>query len=114
MHHFVDVEPDTKQDEPAIPARDGRERELVAIIREFIHELHPRRSKIMEVSIASRLERDLGIDSLGRTELILRIERSFGVRLPGAAAGAAGLPSKRGPWWKSWSGTQPAILTASI
>ena len=40
------------------------------------------------VSPSSRLERDLGIDSLGRTELILRIERSFRVRLPGAAATA--------------------------
>ncbi|HYA73861.1 MAG TPA: AMP-binding protein, partial [Roseiarcus sp.] len=34
------------------------------------------------VALSSRLDRDLGIDSLGRTELILRIERAFGVRLP--------------------------------
>ena len=28
------------------------------------------------------MERDLGIDSLGRTELVMRLERAFGVRLP--------------------------------
>ncbi|MGO9458672.1 MAG: AMP-binding protein [Rhodomicrobium sp.] len=88
MHYFVDVEPDTKRDEPAT-SDAVRERKLIALIREFIHALHPQRAKIVDVSISSRLERDLGIDSLGRTELILRIERSFGVRLPGAAAGAA-------------------------
>jgi acyl carrier protein len=34
------------------------------------------------VKRSSRLDRDLGIDSLGRTELILRIERKFAVQLP--------------------------------
>ena len=34
-----------------------------------------------DVTLASRLDRDLGIDSLGRTELVLRIERKFRVRL---------------------------------
>jgi hypothetical protein len=36
----------------------------------------------MDVALASRLDRDLGIDSLGRTELILRIEHAFRLRLP--------------------------------
>ncbi|MGO9483577.1 MAG: AMP-binding protein [Rhodomicrobium sp.] len=66
-----------------------RERELASLIRELVHEIHPQRVKIVEISASSRLERDLSIDSLGRTELILRIERSFCVRLPVAAAGAA-------------------------
>ena len=34
------------------------------------------------MTLASRLDRDLGIDSLARTELVLRIERKFRVRLP--------------------------------
>src|SRR3972149_3515383 len=37
---------------------------------------------MIEVVPSSRLERDLGIDSLGRTELILRVERAFHVRMP--------------------------------
>ena len=84
------MERDAKRDGTITPAADGvREREFITVIREFVHELHPQRARIVEVSASSRLERDLGIDSLGRTELILRIERSFGVRFPGAAAGAA-------------------------
>ena len=90
MHNGVRVEPETRRDEPAFAQREGPShgRELFAVIRELVHELHPQRAKFMDVSASSRLERDLGIDSLGRTELILRIERAFGVRLP-AAAGAA-------------------------
>ena len=67
----------------------SREHELVAVIRELVGELHPQRAKLIDVSPPSRLERDLGIDSLGRTELILRIERTFRVRLPGAIVGEA-------------------------
>ena len=84
------MERDTKRDASCTPAAEGaRERDLIAVIRKLLFELHPQRARIIEVSASSRLERDLGIDSLGRTELILRIERSFGVRLPAAAAGAA-------------------------
>jgi 1-acyl-sn-glycerol-3-phosphate acyltransferase len=60
----------------------AREQELVALIGELVRELHAKGGGRMDVSLASRLDRDLGIDSLGRTELILRIERAFGVRLP--------------------------------
>ena len=57
--------------------------------RELVSELHPRRAALVDISLASRLERDLGIDSLARTELILRIERAFRVRLSGATVGEA-------------------------
>ena len=66
-------------------ATDGqsfRERDLTAIVEELSHELHPQHSRRANISLSSRLERDLGIDSLGRTELVLRVERAFGVRLP--------------------------------
>jgi len=52
-----------------------------------VHELHPQRIRFIEVWPSSRIERDLGIDSLGRTELILRIERAFHVRLPAQMIG---------------------------
>src|SRR5271166_1301722 len=91
MHNYMHVESGTKRDESAFLSHDheAREGKLIAVIREFVHELHPQRAKIMDVSATSRLERDLGIDSLGRTELILRIERSFRVRLAGATVGEA-------------------------
>jgi acyl carrier protein len=47
------------------------------------------RSRFIAVDPSSRIERDLGIDSLGRTELILRIERAFRVRLPTQTIGEA-------------------------
>ena len=39
--------------------------------------------------MTSRLEQDLGIDSLARIELSLRIERAFRRRLPPSTVGAA-------------------------
>src|SRR5258708_6808920 len=62
--------------------RPSREGELIAVVRELVRELSPQRLKRGDVTLASRLDRDLGIDSLARTELVLRIERSFRVRLP--------------------------------
>ena len=64
----MNVEPDTKRDGSVTAAAAGSERELIILIRELVHELHPQRAKIMDVSASSRLERDLGIDSLGRTD----------------------------------------------
>jgi acyl carrier protein len=58
-----------------------RERDLLAVVAKLARELHPQHSRVGEVSLSSRIEKDLGIDSLGRTELVLRLERAFGARL---------------------------------
>src|SRR5258707_8300873 len=60
----------------------SREHDVVGVVRELVRELSPQRLKRGDVTLASRLDRDLGIDSLARTELVLRIERSFRLRLP--------------------------------
>lgn len=60
----------------------AREQELISLINGLVRELHAGGGGKMDVSLKSRLDRDLGIDSLGRTELILRIEHAFRVRLP--------------------------------
>ena len=52
------------------------------MVRDFVRELHPQRPRADDVSLQATLDRDLGIDSLGRTELLLRVERAFGIRLP--------------------------------
>ncbi|WP_292486068.1 AMP-binding protein [Mesorhizobium sp.] len=72
-----------------IDDRRSREGDLIAVVREFVHELQPKRANAIDISPSSRIERDLGIDSLGRTELILRIERAFRVRLPTQIVGEA-------------------------
>jgi 1-acyl-sn-glycerol-3-phosphate acyltransferase len=79
----------TNPSEPAraSPSPDVRGRALVAVISDFLSELHPQRAATRDISLSSRLERDLGIDSLARTELVLRVERSFRVRLPGTVIG---------------------------
>jgi 1-acyl-sn-glycerol-3-phosphate acyltransferase len=71
------------------PDSVSRQDELIAVICGLVRELHPQRAKVIDVSLSSRLERDLGIDSLGRTELVLRTERTFRVRLPSAIIGEA-------------------------
>jgi 1-acyl-sn-glycerol-3-phosphate acyltransferase len=68
--------------DPVETAAATRERVLLAVVGDFARELHPRQSRVDEISLSSRLEKDLGIDSLGRTELVLRLERAFGARLP--------------------------------
>jgi len=59
----------------------SREQDVVGLVRDLVRELSPQRLKRGDVTLASRLDRDLGIDSLARTELVLRIERTFRVRL---------------------------------
>src|SRR6185503_8382806 len=44
------------------------------------------------VSLDSSLERDLGLDSLARVELVLRLEREFGAALPEQALASSETP----------------------
>jgi acyl carrier protein len=54
--------------------------EILDIVRRLGSELHPARRST--VTLDSTLDRDLGYDSLGRVELLLRLERHFDLRLP--------------------------------
>jgi acyl carrier protein len=84
------VEQDSQPDPPpAMAGQDARERDLIAVVAGLVRELHPQRMRPIDIAPLSRIERDLGIDSLGRTELILRIERAFRVRLPAQTIGEA-------------------------
>jgi acyl carrier protein len=55
----------------------SRERALIAVVSQWVRELHPQAKRPVDVIRSSQLDRDLGIDSLGRTELILRIQRAL-------------------------------------
>jgi 1-acyl-sn-glycerol-3-phosphate acyltransferase len=86
MHSYL--ENDSLRDPPG--GRAASERDLMAVIEKFARELHPQRTtESYGITLASRIERDLGIDSLARTELILRIERAFRLRLPAELLGEA-------------------------
>ncbi|MEY9778929.1 1-acyl-sn-glycerol-3-phosphate acyltransferase [Sinorhizobium fredii] len=71
--------------QPLAPAsveeQGSRTRDVIAIVADLARELYPQRARFINVRATSSIERDLGIDSLGRTELALRIERAFRVRL---------------------------------
>ncbi|HEX5719098.1 MAG TPA: AMP-binding protein [Thermoanaerobaculia bacterium] len=65
----------------ATQASTGIAEELLGLIRTLARELHPGRRGLETATLDSSLEKDFGLDSLARAELLLRLERSFGIRL---------------------------------
>ena len=63
---------------------------LLRVVEEVAAELHPHRTVV--ATLDSVLDRELGFDSLGRVELVARLEQSFGVALPDHLAAAAETP----------------------
>ncbi|HEX8009768.1 MAG TPA: AMP-binding protein [Casimicrobiaceae bacterium] len=70
---------------------DAAAQRLLRLIAAMLHELRPS-APFQAVRLDDSIERDLGLDSLSRVELVLRVERSFGVRLPERLASAARTP----------------------
>ena len=56
------------------------EARLLDVVRSLVSELG-HRTALATVGPAAHLERDLGLGSLERVELLLRIEQTFGIRL---------------------------------
>jgi 1-acyl-sn-glycerol-3-phosphate acyltransferase len=71
-------------------AREDASARLLRVTTLLVQETHPARQA--SVTLGSHLERDLGLDSLARVELLLRIGREFGASLPEAALGEAETP----------------------
>ncbi len=65
---------------------------LLAVIAELLRDSGQAGRVAPPVRLDSSLERDLGIDSLARVELMMRIERAFDVRLPEHLLAAAETP----------------------
>ncbi|HET9018165.1 MAG TPA: AMP-binding protein, partial [Acetobacteraceae bacterium] len=63
--------------------------EAFAVVHALALELQPRLARTLVVGADSDLDRDLGLDSLGRAELLLRLGRRFGVALPESLLGEA-------------------------
>lgn len=66
---------------------------LLEVVRNLVGELHPAPSRSPEVRLESSLDLDLGPDSLSRAELLARLDRVFGVRLPEQLLGEAETPA---------------------
>ena len=60
--------------------------------KHLVEELHPGAQPLPRATLDDSLERELGLDSLARVELLLRIERKFKVKLPEQVLGSAQTP----------------------
>ncbi len=67
------------------------EAQVLGIVRAVVQELHPHRSQT-PITLDSSLDRDLGLDSLARSELLLRISEATRIELPDALLGTAERP----------------------
>ena len=55
---------------------------LFATVQQLVAEVHPHKAKGLLLDLDSRLDTDLGLDSLGRVELTSRLEKQFNIVLP--------------------------------
>ncbi len=62
----------------SLPALESR---ILVLIKEFLHALGNERA-VRALSLQASLDRDLGLGSLERVELVFRIEKQLGVQLP--------------------------------
>lgn len=62
---------------------------MLEVVSGLYAELHRAEAAPEAVSLSSHLERDVGLDSLGRVELVLRLELRFGLHLPDTAVSSA-------------------------
>jgi acyl carrier protein len=66
----------------ASPSSADAAARLVASVESTLRELHAGDQGLPPVTLESTLDQDLGFDSLGRMELLMRIERAFAIDLP--------------------------------
>jgi 1-acyl-sn-glycerol-3-phosphate acyltransferase len=74
-----------RRDDNQDMASQQTEQRLLALLEGLVQEVQPDRHDPQPITLDSRLDRDLGLDSLARSELLLRIEQAFGKRLPESA-----------------------------
>ena len=55
---------------------------VVQVVVSVARDLHPQEEHLPKLQLSSCLERDAGLDSLSRMELLARLERAFGREFP--------------------------------
>ena len=55
---------------------------LLQVTQQLVTEVHPQRPVAEVITLDSTFEKDLGLDSLARVELIARVEKQFRLALP--------------------------------
>jgi acyl carrier protein len=85
---------------------------LLSVVAEVTREARPNFQAY--VSLDSSLERDLGLDSLARVELVLRLEREFAASLPEQALGSSETPRDLLRFLLAAAGAAPASADRSV
>src|SRR5690242_1501983 len=75
---------------PVDPAPGAIDDEVLDVVARLVAELSGGAAR--RPTLQDSLDRDLGISSLERVELLLRLEHAFGVRLPDSVMAGAGTP----------------------
>ena len=84
---------------------------LIEITRDLAIEMHPHKAGTLVVTMDSSFERDIGLDSLGRVELLVRIERAYDLRLPEHVLANAESPRDV---WRAIQGTSASRAAAAV
>jgi 1-acyl-sn-glycerol-3-phosphate acyltransferase len=87
-----EVMADQRSKPDVVPQAEASAEALLEVVQTLTLELHPQRQSLASTSLDSSLERELGFDSLGRVELLQRVERTFGVQLPDQLLATAETP----------------------
>jgi len=74
------------------PLFEASSQALLDIVRQLVVELRASADVSVAITLDSSLDRDLGFDSLGRVELLSRIEHMFGTSLPERVIATAETP----------------------
>src|SRR3990167_4730715 len=81
QHRIEETDLNERQDTPTTDI-GGTAGVLLETVRRFAAESHARSGGEIQVTLDSSFEKDLGLDSLGRVELLMRVERAFAISLP--------------------------------
>src|SRR5689334_1870118 len=85
---------------------------LLAVVAQVAREARPHVDAY--VTLDSSLERELGLDSLARVELVLRLEREFGASLPEQALGSSETPRDLLRFLLASAGQAPSSADRSV
>lgn len=87
---------------------------VLAVITQLAQELHPQ-AQPPTVTLDTVLDRELGFDSLGRMELLRRLEQAFDVQLPAQALATADVPRDLLPVvYRAQAGALPHVQLPNI
>lgn len=92
----------------------GDAQRLLGIVRGLARDLRPDTPGVDSMNLDHALERDFGLDSLARVELLLRIERELGTRLDEKALVAAETPRDLLRLIAEAAGIEMPVLTVTV